>query len=133
MCQLQPSTVSLQQYDKTPLSISGECQATVKINDRVIQAKFVVVEVEQQLTLLGRDWLTLLQFDVVTLMEQVTQVHYTSETTNLLTEFAEVFKEESGLPKGIQASVTINKAAPPRFHKNPDLSLSPLETKLRSN
>ena len=57
-CRLQPSTVSLQQYDKTPLSISGECQATVKINDRVIQAKFVVVEIEQQLPLLGRDWMT---------------------------------------------------------------------------
>ena len=26
MCQLQPSAVSLQQYDKIPLTISGECQ-----------------------------------------------------------------------------------------------------------
>ena len=116
MCQLQPSAISLQQYDKTPLTISGECQVTVKINDRVIQAKFVVVKVEQQLPLLGRDWMKLLQFDVVTLMEQVTQVHYSSETTNLLTEFT-VFKEELGLLKDIQASVKVDETAPPRFHK----------------
>ena len=94
VCKLQPSAVSLHQYDK----------ATVKINDRVIQAKFVVVEVEHQLPLLGRDWMTLLQFNVVTLMEQVTQVHCTSETTDLVTEFADVFKEELGLLKGIHYS-----------------------------
>lgn len=117
VCKLQSSVVSLHQYDKTPLTITGECQATVKINDRVIQAKFVVVEVEHQLPLLGRDWMTLLQFNVVTLMEQVTQVHYTSEATNLVTEFADVFKDELGLLKGIQASVTVDEAAPPRFHK----------------
>ena len=117
VCQLQPSAVSLQQYDKTPLTISGECQVTVKINDRVIQAKFVVVKVEQQLPLLGRDWMKLLQFDVVTLMEQVTQVHYSSETTNLFTEFTDVFKEELGLLKDIQASVKVDETAPPRFHK----------------
>ena len=117
VCQLQPSAVSLQQYDKTPLTISGECQVTVEINNCVIQTKIVVVEVEQQLPLLGRDWMKLLQFDVVTLMEQVTQVHYSSETTNLLTEFTDVFKEELGLLKGIQASVTVNEMAPPRFHK----------------
>ena len=34
-----------------------------------------------------------------------------------MTEFAEVFKEELELLKGIQASVTVDEAAPPRFHK----------------
>ena len=40
-----------------------------------------------------------------------------SETTDLVTELADVFKEELGLLKGIQASVTVDKAAPPHFHK----------------
>ena len=75
------SSISLHQYDKSPLTIAGECHATVKINHQVIQATFVVVEVEKQLLLLGRDWMALLQFDVVTLTEQATQVHHTSEDT----------------------------------------------------
>ena len=32
-------------------------------------------------------------------------------------EFAEVFKDELRLLKGIQASVTVDKAAPSQFHK----------------
>ena len=55
---------------------------SVKINHQVIQATFIVVEVEKQLPWLGRYWMALLQFDVVTLMEQVTQVHHTSEDIN---------------------------------------------------
>ena len=39
----------MQQYDKTQLTISGECQATVKITDHVIQVKFVEVKVAEQL------------------------------------------------------------------------------------
>ena len=120
VCELQPSLISLHQYDKSPLTIAGECQASVKINHRVIQATFVVVEVEKQLPLLGRDWVTLLQFDVVTLMEQVTQVHHTAEDTvanKIMIEFADVFKDELGLLKGIQANVTVDEAAPPRFCK----------------
>ena len=65
----------------------------------------------------GRDGMTLLQFDVVTLMERVSQVHYTSEATNLVTEFADVFKDELELLKCIQVSVTVDEAAPPQFHK----------------
>ena len=34
VCSLQPSSVSLYQYDKSPLSDSGECQAHIRINDR---------------------------------------------------------------------------------------------------
>ena len=120
VCELQPSSVSLHQYDKSPLAIAGECQATVQVNNCVIKATYVVVEVEQQLPLLGRDWMALLKFDVVTIMNQVTQVHHTSEdpmTTEIKTEFADVFKEELGLLKGIEASVTVDESAPPRFHK----------------
>ena len=50
---------------------------SVKVNHQVIQAIFIVVEVEKQLPWLGRYWMALLQFDVVTLMEQVTQVYHT--------------------------------------------------------
>ena len=46
------SLVSLYQYDKSPLIVAGECQATIKINDCTISAVFVVVDVKKQLPLL---------------------------------------------------------------------------------
>ena len=55
VCKVKPSRVSLYQYDKSPLTIVGECQVTVKINSRVISAIFIVVDVQKQFPLLGRD------------------------------------------------------------------------------
>ena len=69
VCKLQPSGISLHQYDKSPLTIAGECQAKVTINNRFIYATFVVVDVEGQLPLMGRDWMSLLQFDMVALIK----------------------------------------------------------------
>ena len=43
--------------------IAGECQAKVNINTRAIHATFVAVDVDKQLPLLGRVWMSLLQFD----------------------------------------------------------------------
>ena len=55
VCKLKPSRVSMYQYDKPPLTIAGECQATVRINNHIISAVFVVVDVQEQFPLLGRD------------------------------------------------------------------------------
>ena len=120
VCKLQPSSVSLYQYDKSPLSVSGECQANVKINDCAIVATFVVVDVKKQFPLLGRDWMSLLHFDVVHLMDQATQVHHTSadsSSTELVAEFSNVFKDELGILKGIEVTITVDESALPRFHK----------------
>ena len=62
VCKLKPSRVSLYQYDTSPLTIAGECQATVRINSQVISATFIVVDVQKQFPLLGRDWMTLILF-----------------------------------------------------------------------
>jgi len=78
VCELQPSSLSLFQYDKSPLTIAGECQANIKINSWVFSATFVVVDVQKQFPLLGRDWMVLLNFDVVSLMTTATAVHQMS-------------------------------------------------------
>ena len=62
VCKLKPCRVSLYQYDTSPLTIAGECQATVRINSQVISATFIVVDVQKQFPLLGRDWMTLILF-----------------------------------------------------------------------
>ena len=74
-CELRPTSVTLYQYDKTPLVVKGECQATVQVNKRVINAIFIVVEAEAQYPLFGRDWMSLLGINVSSLIFQVIQVH----------------------------------------------------------
>ena len=94
--------------------MSGECQ------DCAIVATFVVVDVKKQFPLLGRDWMSLLHFDVVHLMDQATQVHHTSadsSSTELVAEFSNVFKDELGILKGIEATITVDESALPSFHK----------------
>ena len=120
VCKLKPSRVSLYQYDKSPLTIAGECQATVRINSRVISAVFVVVDVQKQFPLLGRDWMALLNFDLISLMTQATAIHQTTADVvknDLMEEFAEVFQNELGVLRGIEATVAVNESAAPRFHK----------------
>ena len=117
---MKPSRVSLYQYDKSLLTIAGECQATIRINSRVISAVFVVVDVQKQCPLLGRDWMALLNFDLISLMTQATTIHQTTADVvknDLIEEFAEVFWDELGVLRGIEATVAINESATPCFHK----------------
>ena len=37
--------------------------------------------------------------------------------TEIITEFADVFKDELGNLKGIEATVTVEESAPPKFYK----------------
>ena len=56
---------------------------------------FVVVDVHNQLPLLGRNWWTLLQFDMGTLINQAAQIHHMSEVTltiEILTKFLMILK-----------------------------------------
>ena len=76
------------------------------------------MDVDKQLPLLGRDCMSLLQFDVVNLLELVThyQIHHTSVdtmTNKIMTEFADVFKDELGVLKGIEAVVTVQESTSP--------------------
>ena len=64
--------------------------------------------------------MSLLQFDVVALMDRITQIHHTSEDnllTEILTKFADVFKDEFRILKDIEATVAVDESVPPRFHK----------------
>ena len=72
--------------------------------------------------LFGRDWMYLLNFDVAELIGKATApvarcVNLVSEES-LLKDFADVFKEELGLLRGIEAKITVNPAAIPKFHRH---------------
>ena len=70
--------------------------------------------------LLGRDWMALLNFDLISLMTQVTAIHQTTADVvknDLMEEFAEVFQDKLGALRGIEATVAVNESAAPHFYK----------------
>ena len=64
--------------------------------------------------------MALLQFDVVHLMDEATQVHFNSSdnfNTGLVAYFADVFKDKLGVLKGIKPTIAVEESALPRCHK----------------
>ena len=80
----------------------------MKVNEHVIKASFLVVDVSTQCPLFGRDWMSLLWFDVSALIQEATQVLNTSvgdsTADHLCSKYADVFKEDLGVLRGIEAT-----------------------------
>ena len=123
VCKLVPSSVKLHQYDQSPLTVKGECKVKVRVNECVIDATFVVVDVLTCYPLFGRDWMLLLGFDLPILIKEATQVHNMyngtgfSSPEQLFMEYSEVFKDQLGVLRGIEAAVSVHPQATPKFHR----------------
>ena len=62
--ELEPSSVILRQYDGTTLPTMGEIVVKVFHAQQLVKGRFIIVEkVDNQLPLLGRDWLYRLRLD----------------------------------------------------------------------
>ena len=68
VCQLTPSSVNLHQYDHSPLKVDGESHVEVELNNRKIDASFIVVDIAGKSPLFGRDWMQKLGIDLTVLM-----------------------------------------------------------------
>ena len=77
----------------TTLSTKGEIEVVVTINQQRINGKFVIVDIpNDQLPLLGRDWLLKLRLDWPRLLGH-NSVHKVDEMS-LRKEFPDVFRKE---------------------------------------
>ena len=74
VCHLISTTVTLHQYDQSPLTVKGQCFAKVKVNECVFEAAFIVVEGSTQYPLFGREWMSQLGFNVSALIQEATQI-----------------------------------------------------------
>ena len=102
---LCPSTVRLRQYDGSMLPTKGEI-------DVVIAGKFVIVDItNDQLPLLGKDWLLKLRLDRPKLLGYMA-VHKV-DVMELKSNFPDVFKKELGLLQGIEAVIDLKEGAKP--------------------
>jgi len=49
VCQLTPLSVNLHQYDHSPLKVNGESCVEIEVNNRKIDATFIVVDITGKL------------------------------------------------------------------------------------
>ena len=114
---LCPSTVRLHQYDGSILPTKGEIEVMVSTNQQTTTGKFVIVDItNDQLPLLGRDWLLKLRLDWPKLLGY-NSVHKMDSMT-LKSEFPDVFKKELGFLQSIEAVIDLKEGSKPRFCKN---------------
>ena len=81
-----------------------------------------MVDITGKHPLFGRDWLQQLGIDLTALVNQsAIQMHQVdqqlSEPDSFLIEYADIFERELGLLRDIEATVTVQQSAAPRFHK----------------
>ena len=83
-----------------------------------MKATFVVVDIAGKHPLFGRDWLQKLGIDLTALVNQtVMQTHHVNQLPEI-TEFVNEYSEkELGLLRDIEATVTVEESAVPRFNK----------------
>ena len=114
---LCPSTVRLHQYDGTTLPTKGEIEVAVTTYQQRINGKFVIVDIpNDQLPLLGRDWLLKLRLDWPRLLGY-NSVHKVDEMS-LRKEFPDVFRKELGLLQGVEAVIELKEGSKARFCKS---------------
>ena len=58
VCNLQPSQVTLRQYDQSPLKVVGQCKVDLKVGDQQLYGTIIIVDILSKQPLLGRDILT---------------------------------------------------------------------------
>ena len=121
--QLCPSTVRLHQYDGTTLPTKGEIKVVVTTDQQRINGKFVIVDIpNDQLPLLGRDWLLKLRLDWPRLLGH-SSVHKVDEMS-LRKEFPDVFRKELGLLQGVEAVIELKEGSKARFCKGRPISFA---------
>ena len=119
---LHPSSVVLRLYDGSVLLTKGAITTQVKQNSQSVTGSFLIVEnVDNQLPLLGRDWLYHLQLDWPKLFKSCNYCNprvHTVHVAKWISEFPGVTKEGLGLLKGIQADIELEAGARPKFCKS---------------
>ena len=117
---LKPSTVKLHQYDGTPLPVKGEIEVKVQKEQQIMTGRFVLGRnANDQLPLLGRDWLCKLQLNWPELLQmtRAESVHKL-EIQSIKEEFADVFRKNYvGLLIGLEAEIELKEGSSPKFYK----------------
>jgi len=116
---LKPSIVIVYVSMMVPQPMKREIEVTVKKKQQTMTGNFILVgNANDQLPLLGRDWLCRLQLDWLELLKTAkTKAVHKLEIQSIKQEFADVFKEELGLLNGLEAEIELKEDSSPKFCK----------------
>ena len=120
VCSLQPSQVTLRQYNQSPLKVVGQCKVDLKVGDQQLSGTIIIVDIPSKHPLLGRDILTDMgiTFDKLLKQSSVKAISLEQSTIEeIVTDYSDLFEKGLGLLQGIEAEVAVEQAATPRFHK----------------
>ena len=109
---LQPSNVKLRTYSGEELEVIGSIPVQVNYQGQQEELPLLVVR-GTGASLLGRNWLEKIRLDWQGI-HQLQQVPALQET---LQRYAEVFEDELGVIKGVEAQIDVDPQAQPRFCK----------------
>ena len=97
--------------------MKGEIKVVASTGEQSVAGSFIIVDIKnEQLPLLGRDWLLQLRLDWPKLL-QYRSLHQVQHKT-LQEDFPSVFKEELGLLLGMEADIELKEGANPKFCKS---------------
>ena len=116
VCKLQPSQVTLRQYDQSPLKVVGQCNADLKVGEHHIIGTFIIVDIPSKHPLLDRDILTEIGITFDMLLKQGSMKAIAAQHTGveeMVAEYDDLFKKELGLLQGIEAEVAVEQTATP--------------------
>ena len=89
----------------------GECSAKLQIGDHKLVGIFIIVDIPNNHPLLGRDLLTEIGITLDALLKhdsvKAIGVQQTGTEDETVTEYADLFKKELGLLRGIEADVSV--------------------------
>lgn len=111
---LSTPTMRLRTYTAQPIAVVGQARVEVRYKDYSGSHVLTVVQGKGP-ALLGRDWLSCIKLDWVTVRRVECQIN-TGAVDQLLTQYAEVFSKGPGTMKHIRAHLTLRDGATPRVH-----------------
>ena len=105
---LEQSKIILKTYTGEPMKVLRETEVSVKYNNQEAKLPLVVVKGRGP-SLLGRNWLKVIQLDWRSIK------YIPTELESLLYKYGELFKEELGTMRGVNAKLSVKQDAIPKF------------------
>ena len=109
---LQPSSTKLRTYSGEELEVIGSISIQVNYEDQLEELPLLVIR-GTGASLLGRNWLQKIRLN----WQGIHQLQQTPALQETLQRYAEVFENELGEIKGMEARIDVNPQAQPRFCK----------------
>ena len=107
---ITPTDISLRTYLGNQLPVLGSAEVEVVYNSQVLSLPLIVVKGIGS-TLLGRNWLERLQLD----WSSIHSVGHTAAIADLIKKHSNLFCQELGTLKGMEAKIFVPLNAQPRF------------------